>query len=174
MLIAITTKVTVHTISPRIVPRTIADECRTYDFDYARIRQQIFVESSWRHYIISDSGAVGYMQVRPSTAGDMHGRTITTNDLKDSIFNVVTGLRYLRHLMKFFHALGYRNKDLDIVTWSAYWEGPGNTIRRNFMHKHVKAIHKAFYVYDKKHILPKAMAVEKAKPTIYTNKIGIF
>jgi membrane-bound lytic murein transglycosylase MltF len=154
-------------------PKTIQQICIEKNIDYQVIHKQIDVESSWRPHVVSDSGAVGLMQVRPETAGDLRKRPVSTQELKDSIFNVETGVMYIQFLSRFFAALGYKERDLNIVTWAAYYDGPGNTLKRQFPKHIAKKLCSAYWYYHNQDLLPSAVQVTKAKSTVYTNKIGI-
>lgn len=68
---------------------------------YAVIR----AESSYREDVVSSAGAVGLMQIKPSTAEFVCGREGIPFDmerLKEGEYNIVIGTRYLLYLMERF------------------------------------------------------------------------
>jgi soluble lytic murein transglycosylase-like protein len=111
------------------------------------IKRQIFRESSYRPHVISHKGAVGLMQVLPSTASDFCQYSITIEMLKDKLFNVTIGIRYLLHLRGFYIYLGYDSSKAMQLAMCSYYEGPGATISRHFKGKLCKATKKAYYRY---------------------------
>jgi soluble lytic murein transglycosylase-like protein len=61
-----------------------------------------WVESSWRRNAVSDAGAVGVMQLMPSTVEYVSKKLLglrTTLDPRNPTSNVRMGARYLRHLL---------------------------------------------------------------------------
>lgn len=77
----------------------------------------IKVESDFRHKAVSPVGAVGLMQLMPSTA-----RAIGVRDARDPAQNILGGAYYLRHLANRFEGDLY-------FTLAAYNAGPG-AVRR--------------------------------------------
>lgn len=71
-----------------------------YGFDWRLIAAQSFIESSFRADAVSPAGAVGLMQIMPSTAEWIYNRIygykldITPDMLKDPEFNVELGVMY--------------------------------------------------------------------------------
>ncbi|MGM9637315.1 MAG: lytic transglycosylase domain-containing protein [Eubacteriales bacterium] len=87
----------------------------------------IFVESSFRPAVVSSSGAVGLMQLKPSTFLDMQERYVRANpdtpvhpeeSLTDPEVNIFYGTCYLAYLYDYFG-------DWEIV-YAAYNGGMGN------------------------------------------------
>lgn len=75
-------------------------------------------ESGWNNSVVSSAGAVGIMQVLPST-GEWTGRWLVGRslDLTNPADNVEAGIAYLDYL--------YRRFDRDVdVALAAYYEGP--------------------------------------------------
>jgi len=64
-----------------------------YGFDWRLLAAQMYQESHFRERVRSPSGAVGLMQLLPSTA-----RALGVEDLRDPAANVETGVRHLRML----------------------------------------------------------------------------
>lgn len=75
------------------------------------------VESSFNPDAVSHRGAVGLMQVLPSTA-----RIANADSLKDPARNIESGTRYLRHLLELYEG------DLELAL-AAYNAGPTNVRR---------------------------------------------
>ena len=108
--------------------------CDEYGVDYEMVKAVIQTESSWNHKAVSTSGAIGLMQVLPSTAWDE--LKTPKEDLFDPYVNVTVGIKYLAHLNNHFD-------DMD-ATLTAYSHGPtitkkysANYIKNNFYVKRV-------------------------------------
>jgi soluble lytic murein transglycosylase len=93
---------------------------------YAIIR----AESSYSPVAISSAGAVGLMQLMPSTAAQMNGKTpVTTEQLTDPAKNISFGVRHMKDLISQYHG--------DVISAvAAYNAGstPVNRWRREFGH----------------------------------------
>ncbi len=94
--------------------RRAADE---YGVDGFLVAAVMEAESNFNPNAISHRGAVGLMQVLPSTA-----QTPDPEDLKDPTLNVACGTRYLRQLLKRYDG------DLELAL-AAYNAGPSNVRR---------------------------------------------
>jgi len=108
--------------------------CDEYGVDYEMVKAVIQTESSWNHKAVSESGAIGLMQILPSTAWDEF--KTPKEDLYDPYVNVTVGIKYLAHLNNHFD-------DMD-ATLTAYSHGPtitkkysANYIKNNFYVKRV-------------------------------------
>jgi soluble lytic murein transglycosylase len=81
----------------------VAGHARNYQLDPALLAAVIDVESKFRPEAKSDSGAIGLMQILPSTAHGIAvhtgGSRFRTQDLYDPEINVRYGSWYLRHLL---------------------------------------------------------------------------
>jgi soluble lytic murein transglycosylase-like protein len=86
---------------------------RRYDLDPRLLEALIQVESGFRHEAISPRGAVGLMQVLPTTALE-----VGISNPFDPIQNLHAGCRYLKFLKNRYKG------DLDL-TLAAYNAGPG-------------------------------------------------
>ncbi len=95
----------------------IREAARLYQLPEALLRAVIRQESDYNPWSVSSSGALGLMQLLPSTAQSM-----TVTDPFDPRQNVLGGARYLRVLANTF------NGDL-ILTVAAYNAGSGAVIR---------------------------------------------
>ena len=112
--------------------------CDDYGVDYDMVKAVIQTESSWNHKAVSTSGAIGLMQILPSTAKDEFNTP--EQDLYDPYVNVTVGIKYLSHLNQHFD-------DIDAML-TAYSHGPtitrkysNNYIKNNF---YVKRVHSNF------------------------------
>ena len=74
--------------------------CDEYGVDYDMVKAVIQTESSWNHKAVSTSGAIGLMQILPSTAKDEFNTP--EQDLYDPYVNVTVGIKYLSHLNQHF------------------------------------------------------------------------
>ena len=112
--------------------------CDEYAVDYDMVKAVIQTESSWNHKAVSTSGAIGLMQILPTTAMDEFNTP--EKDLYDPYVNVTVGIKYLSHLNQHFD-------DIDAML-TAYSHGPtitrkysNNYIKNNF---YVKRVHSNF------------------------------
>jgi hypothetical protein len=132
----------------------------------------MFVESSYRHHIVSKRGAVGIMQVKPQTASEMFKTPITAEMLKDSAFCHIAGVCYMNKLRGFWRCLGYESLQLEQITLMSYNEGPGLTINRHYKGTVRKALNRAYWHYDNHQTFPKALnALAIPKVTKYVRDI---
>ena len=93
-----------------------------YHIPYDLVKSVIYTESSWNHKAVSTSGAIGLMQVKPSTA--MSEFKTPEQDLYDPYVNVTVGIMYLSEL--------YHNSDNDWhYALTSYSHGPTATKRYN-------------------------------------------
>ena len=100
--------------------------CDEYGMDYEMVKAVIQTESSWDHKAVSSSGAIGLMQVLPSTAWDEF--KTPKEDLFDPYVNVTVGIKYLAHLNNHFD-------DMD-ATLTAYSHGP--TVTKKYSSRYIK------------------------------------
>jgi len=98
--------------------RRNADE---YALDWLMIMAQGFQESRLDHSVVSSAGAVGVMQLLPTTAADMGVVDVTI--LED---NVLAGVRYVRYLIdNFFDEPALEPSERLLFALAAYNAGPG-------------------------------------------------
>ena len=89
-----------------------------YHIPYDLVKSVIHTESSWNHKAVSTSGAIGLMQILPSTAMDEF--KTPKSDLYDPYVNVTVGIMYLSEL--------YHNSDNDWhYALTSYSHGPTAT-----------------------------------------------
>ena len=138
----------------------------------AYTHRQMFIESSYRHHQISKQGAVGIMQVKPTTASELLHMPVTIKMLQDSAFCEFCGILYMNKLRRFWKALGYESKPLESMTLMAYNEGPGLTIKRHFKRAVAKQLCQAYWHYDNHNIMPLSLSfLTIPKSTKYTKDI---
>jgi soluble lytic murein transglycosylase len=81
----------------------IREAAARHRLDPALVAALIYQESGYREAVVSTSGAIGLMQLRPETAEEVAQRTggerFETADLKDPIINIRYGTSHLRHLI---------------------------------------------------------------------------
>uniref|UniRef100_UPI001367BCD9 transglycosylase SLT domain-containing protein n=1 Tax=Photobacterium lucens TaxID=2562949 RepID=UPI001367BCD9 len=116
-----------HAISP-LLRNTKADlfykYASEYNFDYLMMMAQGFQESGLNQHKVSNKGAVGIMQVLPSTARDKY---IDIPNIYNSNNNVHAGIKYMRYIQNNYlddNRLNYDNRMY--MTLASYNAGPGN------------------------------------------------
>jgi soluble lytic murein transglycosylase len=91
---------------PLRYPAIVRGHARTYDIDPALLAAVIYSESRFRPHVRSSRGAIGLMQLLPSTAQGIATRTggtaFVASDLDDPEINVRYGAWYLRHLREHY------------------------------------------------------------------------
>jgi len=103
---------------PSTYDRMIRDAASRYRVDFALVKAIMHVESNFNPYAASNKGALGLMQLMPSTA-QRHGIT----ELYDPAKNIEAGVRHIRYLKGLF---GNRPK----LVIAAYNAGE-NAVRRH-------------------------------------------
>jgi membrane-bound lytic murein transglycosylase MltF len=93
-----------------------------YGFDYLMIGAQAYQESKLDHSVVSPSGAVGVMQILPSTAADP---AVGIPDIQDLENNIHAGVKYLHHI----YENTFKEAEMDIINkglfaFAAYNAGP--------------------------------------------------
>ncbi len=95
-----------------------------YDFDWLMITAQGYQESKLDQSKRSKAGAVGIMQVLPTTAADPNVGIEGIDEIEP---NVHAGVKYLRFLKdRYFSDPGISTLDQMLFTFAAYNAGPGN------------------------------------------------
>jgi Transglycosylase SLT domain len=90
----------------------VHEKASKYNIDASLVKAVIKTESNWNERAVSRKGAVGLMQLMPSTANDMNVRNPF-----DPEENIEGGVKYLRNLLEQF------NGDLTLAL-AAYNAGP--------------------------------------------------
>lgn len=101
----------------RTIEKLVEALAHRYGLDSALVRAVITAESAFNPRAVSPKGAMGLMQLMPSTA-----KELGVKDPFDPEENVEAGIRYLKALMENFHG------DLSLAL-SAYNAGP-EAVRR--------------------------------------------
>ena len=106
--------------------RTIMEESERHDFDPALVMAVIHVESGGFHLAVSHVGAMGLMQLLPSTGEELAGKLGLPWSGPDTLFdpfvNVKLGVAYLRELTDRYESTE--------TALAAYNWGPGRIDRR--------------------------------------------
>jgi soluble lytic murein transglycosylase len=93
-----------RTVYPLEHGRLIREAARRNDLDPALVAAVIYAESGFREGVVSASGAIGLMQLLPSTATEIAGRTggesFEVADLRDPAVNIRYGSHYLAYLLE--------------------------------------------------------------------------
>ncbi len=98
-----------------------------YDFDYLMIAALAYQESRLDHSRKSPAGAVGIMQLLPSTARDPN---VGIEDIGDIENNIHAGTKYLRFLRdRYFSDPQIEPLDRMLLGFAAYNAGPAKVIR---------------------------------------------
>jgi membrane-bound lytic murein transglycosylase MltF len=103
---------------------------RQYEINYMAVAAQAYQESKLDHSKVSPIGAVGIMQVLPSTAADPK---VGISDIDRIENNIHAGIKYLDFLRDhYFSADGISDADRLYFSWAAYNAGPAkiNKLRR--------------------------------------------
>jgi transglycosylase-like protein with SLT domain len=103
----------VETVPPERLDRIVRDASARHNLDPALVKAVIGVESNWNPAAVSRKGALGLMQLIPTTAGQLG-----VGNAFDPAQNVEGGATYLRSLLDRYHG------DLEL-TLAAYNAGPG-------------------------------------------------
>ena len=100
---------------------------KIYSFDYLAIAAQAFQESGLNHHKLSPKGAVGLMQILPSTATDPNVDIPGIDDVEN---NIHAGVKYLAFLRdRYFSYPAFSDEDRLAFTWAAYNAGPAKVRR---------------------------------------------
>lgn len=104
--------------------RTYGDR---YDFDSLMVAAQAYQESGLDQSVVSRAGAIGIMQMLPSTAAD---KSVGIPDISTVEKNIHAGTKYLRYIVEHY----FDNPEIDdfnrtLFAFASYNAGP-NRIRR--------------------------------------------
>lgn len=98
-----------------------------YDFDWKLIAALSYQESRFDPKKKSHMGAVGIMQIKPSTAADKNVNLPNIDDLET---NIHAGVKYLAFLRdRYFSSDNYTPEERDNFTLAAYNAGPGRVMQ---------------------------------------------
>ncbi|CAH0527030.1 Membrane-bound lytic murein transglycosylase F [Vibrio hippocampi] len=104
-----------------------------YDFDFLMLGAMAFQESKLNQNTVSAKGAVGIMQILPSTAKDPNVNIGNINNVEN---NIHAGTKYLRFLEdRYFSDPEISDDDRVYLSLAAYNAGPGNISRMRTLAK---------------------------------------
>ncbi len=93
-----------------------------YRLDWLLLVAQGYQESTLRQDLVSPAGAVGIMQVLPSTAAD---RVINIRNINTAENNVHAGIKFMRYIMdQYFCGAGVDTLNCHLLALAAYNCGP--------------------------------------------------
>lgn len=101
-----------------------------YDIDWLRLAAQGYQESGLRQNTRSPAGAIGIMQIKPSTAAD---HNVDIDDVTTAENNIHAGTKYMRFIAdRYFSDPGMHELDRWLFSLAAYNAGPAkiNSLRR--------------------------------------------
>lgn len=105
---------------------------KKYDLNPALVASVINVESGYKKDSVSSAGAIGLMQIMPSTASEIASKlNIKEYDLSDTKTNIEFGCYYIRYLLNRYS----NNVDLTLASYNA---GPNNV--DNWINGNIKFI----------------------------------
>lgn len=98
-----------------------------YSFDYLMVAAQAYQESGLDQSVVSRAGAIGIMQMLPSTAAD---KSVGIPDISSIDNNIHAGTKYLRYIVDhYFDDPGIDEVNRTLFAFASYNAGP-NRIRR--------------------------------------------
>lgn len=104
--------------------RKYADQ---YDFDWLLVAAQAYQESGIDQSVRSAAGAIGVMQVLPSTAAD---RNVNIQNIEEIENNIHAGVKYMRFMMdRYFADEPIDELDKAIFALASYNAGPARVAR---------------------------------------------
>lgn len=98
-----------------------------YDFDHLALMAQAYQESGLDHSRTSHRGAVGIMQLLPSTAADPN---VNIGNLKKLENNIHAGTKYLAFIRdRYFNDAAINTENRLALSWAAYNAGPARVLK---------------------------------------------
>jgi len=95
---------------------------KQYNFDWLAVLAQAYQESGLDHSVVSPAGAVGIMQLLPTTATDPN---VGIADFQDLEQNIHAGTKYLAFLRdRYYSGPEFDDEDRFAFSWAAYNAGP--------------------------------------------------
>lgn len=132
----------------------IAQQCSERGIEQAIVYSVIKAESSWKVDAVSAKGAIGLMQLLPSTAqwlAEESGEEITREDLFNPEINITLGISYLQYLQEKY----YGNIDRMLAAYNAgegnvdRWIKEGVKIQFKETENYLKKVRRNIMVYEK-------------------------
>jgi soluble lytic murein transglycosylase len=127
---------------------------REHDLDPALVAAVIYQESKFRSDAKSSSGAIGLMQITPSTARGIairtHGSAFHTDDLYNPEINIRYGAWYLKNLFE-----KYNSEKLVLAAYNAgqgnvdRWRANGEPVQFAETRAYVKRVERLKTIYRK-------------------------
>jgi len=134
----------------------IAEEYATfYDVDIELVMAIIMVESSFQSKTLSAVGAVGLMQIMPSTASYIMEEDVMQEQLYEPRYNILVGVKYLAYLYDRFE-----DTEWVIVAYNA-----GETITAKWIDEKISASNIPYN--ETKNYLPKVLKAMSRYEKIY-------
>ncbi len=100
---------------------------KQYDFDWLAVLAQAYQESGLDHSVKSPAGAVGIMQLLPTTAADPN---VGIPDIDDLERNIHAGTKYLAFLRdRYYSGPEFDEENRLAFSWAAYNAGPARVRR---------------------------------------------
>jgi membrane-bound lytic murein transglycosylase MltF len=100
---------------------------RQYEFDYLMMVALAYQESQLDHSSVSHVGAIGIMQILPSTAAD---KNVGIPDIKELENNIHAGIKYLRFIRnRYFSDPAIDSLNQNLFSFAAYNAGPAKINR---------------------------------------------
>jgi membrane-bound lytic murein transglycosylase MltF len=105
-----------------------------YDLNHYKLIAQAYQESRLNQHLVSPRGAVGIMQLLPSTAAD---KNVGIEDIKVLENNIHAGAKYMDFIrIRYFDSPDISAEDQIFFSWAAYNAGPENVQKmRNLTEK---------------------------------------
>lgn len=168
VLVAIILTYTVGCVFAYLYPMSYSQEIKTYadkyDVDGAIVASVINTESSFNEYAMSNKGAIGLMQVMPSTAewiAEKIGLDYSEEKLYEIEYNIEIGTYYLSYLTKYFNdeelaLCAYNAGQGNVKSWlnNKEYSKDGKTLdkipyeeTKNYLNK----VYKNYYYYKNKY-----------------------
>lgn len=95
---------------------------KQYEFDYLLIAAQAYQESRINQKLKSSAGAVGVMQIKPTTAADPN---VSITDVHSMQANIHAGVKYLRFISdRYFSDNKFDDLNRHLFAFAAYNAGP--------------------------------------------------
>ena len=95
-----------------------------YNFNVYALIAQAYQESGLNQQLKSHRGAIGIMQLLPSTAAD---KNVNISDIQKLENNIHAGAKYMDFLRRqYFSGPEFSSVDKILFSWAAYNAGPGN------------------------------------------------
>lgn len=109
-----------------VLAELIIEKSKQYDMDPFLVLAVIKTESNFRSYVVSNKGAVGLMQIKPSTASiiaeEISYPYSGSHSLNNGKINIMLGMHYIAKMMEKFN-------DIELAL-EAYNMGPSR-LRKN-------------------------------------------